>query len=239
MVKPMVRQRILLLLLAVICFSGCNGPEKPPVAAPANEPKAGVAPPVGKSQASATGQSNNTPPVITALLLENPSIHRGVDIKVNPEAIDPDGDLVQFRYRWFINDSEIPHDFATLAGDQFHKADRISVRVQPFDAESDGPFFYSEVFVIPNAPPRFTTTPPTRFKASFYSYQAKAEDPDNEPLIYRLIQGPAGMEIDSMTGQVSWNISKENAGMHTVSIEVQDQEGMKSRQEWQLDISIE
>ena len=235
----MVKQRIILLLLAVICFSGCNDPEKPPVKVTAEKPKAGVALPVGKSKAFAPGPSQNSPPAITALLLANPRIHRGVDIRIIPEAVDADGDLVQFRYRWFNNDQELFHDSDTLAGDQFHKADRISVRVQPFDTESDGPLFYSEEFIIPNAPPRFVTTPPTRFKASFYSYEAQAEDPDNDPLTYHLIQGPAGMEIDRMTGQVSWNVSQEAVGMHTVIIEVQDQEGMKSRQEWQLDISIE
>lgn len=239
MVKHMHNARILLLLLLVCCLEGCSKPEKSPVEATAEKQQSVAASRPDQAQDSGGEPFKNTPPRITALQLETDKVRCGVDIRIIPEAEDANSDLVQFRYRWFINDSEIAHDLDTLAGDQFRKGDRVSVRVQPFDAESAGPIFCSEEIVIPNAPPRFVSTPPTRFRAALYTYRASAEDPDNEPLTYSLVQGPAGMEINSSTGQVSWNIRQEDAGLHPVIIEVQDQDGMKARQEWQLEISIE
>ncbi len=54
-------------------------------------------------------------------------------------------------------------------------------------------------------PPRFTTTPATRVnQGTTYTYNAHASDPDGDPVTYRLVTGPAGMQLNPDTGVVTW-----------------------------------
>jgi hypothetical protein len=57
----------------------------------------------------------------------------------------------------------------------------------------------------PNRPPLFTSIPLVDARINQpYLYDADAIDPDQDPLIYRLILGPEGMTIDPATGVVAW-----------------------------------
>ncbi len=57
-----------------------------------------------------------------------------------------------------------------------------------------------------NQPPVFLSEPALEVNlGDQYVYHAFAEDPDGDTVSYHLWKGPAGMEVDSSTGLVTWN----------------------------------
>jgi len=194
----------------------------------------------GGEEASASVVLVNSPPEVGSLPLKTPYIHRGVDIEVIPEGADDDGDPVSFRYRWFINGEKLEGaDGPVLGGEQFRRGDRIGLQVVPTDGKEEGAPFSGKELIIPNAPPRFVTTPPQQFRASTYFYDARAEDPDGDQLTYALEIAPDGMSIDPNAGVVRWEIGEAQAGEHPVCIVARDEEGMKDVQEYVVTISIQ
>src|SRR5262249_7923141 len=71
-----------------------------------------------------------------------------------------------------------------------------------------------------NRPPAFTSQPNTEAIPGVpYVYQAQASDPDTgETLHYALLEGPAGMQVDPLTGQVSWTPGPADLGNHAVAL---------------------
>jgi hypothetical protein len=192
----------------------------------------------GDKAAAASATIVNSPPQVTAVSFQDPHIHRGVDIAVVPEAVDFDGDQVSFRYVWSINGEKLLcEDSPVLPGDRFRKGDRISLKVIPFDVEGEGRVFKGREFSIPNAPPLFVSSPPLKFKANSYSYDAHAEDPDGDILTYSLESAPLGMSIDNRRGSIRWQIGKKNAGEHHIKIAAEDEEGSRAFQEYLLTIT--
>uniref|UniRef100_UPI001E494552 Ig-like domain-containing protein n=1 Tax=Cyanothece sp. BG0011 TaxID=2082950 RepID=UPI001E494552 len=71
---------------------------------------------------------------------------------------------------------------------------------------------YSHFFGIhkvgdpPNQKPTFTTVAPTDGVdvGEWFRYQARATDPDNDPITYELAVAPEGMTIDPETGLIQW-----------------------------------
>jgi len=188
--------------------------------------------------ASATAVIGNTTPVITAVVLQPEVIYRGVNITAVPTVIGDDGDEVRFQYRWSINGNELPEDTAVLSGERFRRSDRITLAVTPFDADGPGLPYTTRPIVIPNGPPRFTSSPVLDFQSETYEYQAVAVDPDGDPLTYILVSGPVAMSVDPVNGTVRLQIRKEHAGAHTVGLEVQDPAGMKASQTFTLNLTI-
>jgi RHS repeat-associated protein len=65
-----------------------------------------------------------------------------------------------------------------------------------------------------------------------YQYQIQASDPEGGALVYKLIEGPKGMAIDSTTGLVNWN--SPLAGTYPVVVEVLDTGGIGIAQAFTL-----
>jgi RHS repeat-associated protein len=63
-----------------------------------------------------------------------------------------------------------------------------------------------QIQVSLESPPVITSTPPQQPAETGlpYQYQVQAQDAQNDPLTYSLIQAPAGMTIDSSSGLLSW-----------------------------------
>ena len=51
---------------------------------------------------------------------------------------------------------------------------------------------------------------------------AVANDPDGDPLVYSLIEGPSGMSIDPTTGRIDWAPTVADSGSHAVTVRVED-----------------
>ncbi|MEO1245948.1 MAG: Ig-like domain-containing protein [Pseudomonadota bacterium] len=85
-----------------------------------------------------------------------------------------------------------------------------------------------------NESPEITSTPPFSAKATFaYQYQIVASDPDSDPLVYTLEEGPAGMNVDA-TGLLTWTPTA--AGLEAVRVRVSDGSAFVD-QGWNLTIS--
>jgi len=181
----------------------------------------------------------NSPPQVISVAFVDPYVHHGVDLVASPDGVDLDGDLIDYSYRWTINGEEVfGNDGPLLSGDLFHKGDLVNLTVIPHDDEAEGKPFHGVEFTIPNAPPRFETTPPAAFESERYSYHPVAADPDGDTVSYRLESAPEGMSIDSRSGEISWEIGSDQQGEHHIKIEAQDEEGAKTFQEYILNLSI-
>ena len=77
------------------------------------------------------------------------------------------------------------------------------------------------------SPPQFTTQAPTTVEAGRgYTYTAQATDPDpDDTLSYALVTGPAGMNLDADTGQITWPTDEDDIGEHPVELTVTDGNG--------------
>ncbi|MEM8682202.1 MAG: Ig-like domain-containing protein [Pseudomonadota bacterium] len=85
-----------------------------------------------------------------------------------------------------------------------------------------------------NESPEITSTPPFSAKATFaYQYQIVASDPDSDPLVYTLEDGPAGMAVDA-AGLLTWTPTA--AGFEAVRVRVSDGSAFVD-QGWNLTIS--
>lgn len=97
-----------------------------------------------------------------------------------------------------------------------------------------------QVQVLPelgNRAPEFTSTPILQtLSGQPYLYAAVAIDPDRDLLSYRLTTAPAGMSISTSSGQVAWNPSTANVGLHPIEIEVSDGKGRKVLQSYVLEV---
>jgi hypothetical protein len=190
------------------------------------------------SKASAEAVIRNSPPRVTTVAVESSVLWRGDDFEVKPQAVDADGDPVNFRYVWKINDEElISETDAILPGTVFRRGDVVRLAVVPFDAEEEGAAFEKGLeFRVENAPPRFVSSPPKLVTSRTYRYLVQAMDPDNDKLDYALIIGPDGMKIDPETGMLHWLIPIDTSGTIAVRIEARDPEGKGAFQEYVLEI---
>ena len=85
--------------------------------------------------------------------------------------------------------------------------------------------FYTGCSYLPygNKAPMIDSMPLTSIKVEQpYSYDANANDFENDVLTYSLIDYPEGMTIDTLTGVVNWTSTKEQVGEHKVVINVED-----------------
>ncbi len=197
-----------------------------------------VTAPAEKATTSTT--IGNTPPKILSVSSRPARIHRGVNLEAVPRAEDADGDMIFFRYEWWINgEVSLWDQEGALPGERFHRGDRIVVRITPYDTEEDGPTFETGEILIPNGPPGFVSSPPATFDGFDYVYDARAEDPDEDSLTYSLEIAPEGMSIDAATGRVTWSVAPELAGEHRVKVRVEDGEGLYATQEFALNVSAQ
>ena len=182
----------------------------------------------------------NSPPEVKSVPFSPQKAHRGVDITMAPKGFDADGDEVEFRYQWIINGEEIAgENSAVLKGAMFKKGDAVSVRVIPSDKEDEGAIYNTKPLIIPNGPPVFTSSPPLEFKGYTYTYNAVAQDPDGDPIIvYSLASAPKGMTIDSNTGSIVWQFTKNDEGVHNIEVIAHDSEGLRGFQKYTLTITM-
>jgi hypothetical protein len=161
------------------------------------------------------------------------------DLKVHEKSTDADGDSIFFSYQWEKNGAALMDERKdTLERTRFKKGDSISVTVVPDDREIMGAPKGSNPVRISNSPPGIVSSPPSSIEGTKYVYQVKVNDPDNDPIRFGLKSGPKGMKIDPESGLIHWQIRKEDKGTHSIEIEVSDNEGAKSYQQYTLAIEV-
>ena len=91
--------------------------------------------------------------------------------------------------------------------------------------------------IDPNRAPAFTSSPLlTAQVGQAYSYLATAADPDNDPIAFRRVSGPTGLQVGS-TGLVSWTPGAADPGDRDVAIEAADGRGGTALQAFRIAVA--
>jgi len=240
-----------MLVLLVFVFLGCKGKEvtqpvpQPPVKAEeeeeavvtseSEEPLEDVAEETTQDVSGST--PTNTPPRINVLNVYPPNPVVGDEVKIDVKAFDKEGDNVSYTYQWWKNDEELDEYSNTLSvTEDFKRGDKITVKLVPDDGDRKG--IPVEMFVfIANSPPVVKPSAETfKFDGSVYSYQARAVDPDGDPLVYSLKSAPPGMTINQENGLIQWNVPPDYKGKANIVIDINDGQGGEIMQSFTLEI---
>ena len=187
----------------------------------------------------ASVRTDNLPPQITFLYItpQNKKIRRGDVLTAAPEAIDPEGDHIEYLYRWSVN--------GAVAGDErqfdtrsLRRGDKIGLEVVANDGNAESESRQLDTIELVNSAPTIKQLPELQDQGSTLAYQFEAEDAEGDRnLRFFLSEAPEGMEIDSFTGLLTWRPGPEQAGKHLVKVGVKDSEGDASLFEWEVSVS--
>ena len=98
------------------------------------------------------------------------------------------------------------------------------MKITPSDGDAEGRAItiYSNVG---NSPLEVLSDIKAEFKGMVYSAKVIANDPDGDVLAYELQTAPDGMQIDSQSGLITWDVKPEDKGEHNIVISVKDGHG--------------
>jgi len=180
----------------------------------------------------------NRRPAVTRLSLKpNPEVQSGQSVMVSAEGRDPDGDALEFEYRWTVNGRSSGEHGPSFDTDGLDRGDEIQVQVIANDGTSESDPIESGVVRVANAFPEILSDPTGNWKDGWFRYQVKARDPDGDRnLRFSLRQGPEGMTLNPVLGEVTWQPTADQAGKHPVEVAVQDAEGAESGQYFELTV---
>ncbi len=181
----------------------------------------------------------NTAPQITSLGLSPETALADDVIRANVGATDIDGDEMEYRYRWYVDDSRIDAKGAELPPRTARRANRVSVEVAGFDGTELGRWVRSDALLVGNSAPGITTQPTYTLNTDgLYQYAVNAIDPDgDQPLTYELLQAPSGMLVDATSGIVTWAVPRDANGSFQIELSVSDPHGARTLQRYSLDLS--
>jgi hypothetical protein len=89
-----------------------------------------------------------------------------------------------------------------------------------------------------NDAPQITSVPVTQtYEDSNYTYDVNAADADlGDVITYVLVQGPAGMAVNPVSGLISWLPGYSDVGSHTVTVQARDDSGSTDGQTYTLEV---
>jgi hypothetical protein len=169
--------------------------------------------------------AGNSPPGIGEVTLEPKAPTTGSIVRAMVQTEDPDGDLVNLSYQWFIDGKEVPGKGETYALAGVKKGSWVHVRVATNDGTSAGAWKFSPQYKVVNSLPVIKSVLPKEVPADRkFSYRIIAEDPDGDPLTFSLAEAPPGMVLSGTT--LEWVVPGEYIGksMKTV-INIDDDDG--------------
>jgi hypothetical protein len=187
-----------------------------------------------------SGTVRNRRPVVTGIGLRPLSeVSRGEPVVATVAARDPDGDPLEFRYEWSVNDRPLPEEGNTLGTDRLQRGDAIRLRVVASDGTDESVSIPSGVVHVANAHPEILSSPSGVSSDGSFRYAVQARDPDGDRnLRYELRKGPEGMKMNHIDGEVAWQATAKQAGAHEVEIVVEDSEGARTVQAFELVVRV-
>lgn len=183
-------------------------------------------------------QITNTPPEISKVKIMPEVFKPGDMLYVDVAGSDIDGDEVTISYEWTKNGE--PAGDKKQLGVPLKKGDKISVKITPFNGESYGRSVVLHREIM-NMPPSIVEDKGFKynFDGKVYTYQVKAFDPDGDQLMYSLKSAPQGMNINSTTGLIQWDVPADFKGKAPFTVSVTDGHGGEAMQNFTLDIKAE
>ncbi len=113
----------------------------------------------------------------------------------------------------------------------------VTVQVADPDGELDTQIWLLNVSYKPNQPPVIITSPQTTVTAGdTYLYPAEATDPENQMILYSLLDAPEGMTINAANGDIAWSTNYADLGSHRVTIKAEDIVGAYTTQSYLVEV---
>ncbi len=98
-------------------------------------------------------------------------------------------------------------------------------------------FTITVTWQVSNQGPVISSVPPESARAGLaYEYDATADDPDGDPVIWSLDTAPVGMSINATTGTIRWTPSLAQLGSAIVVLRASDTEGGFSTQSFTITV---
>jgi hypothetical protein len=121
----------------------------------------------------------NSPPTLGDVKLDPLAPVTGGTVRVVAVANDLDGEKVSFRYRWYLDEKELPETGEVLSLKGVRKGASVYARVETRDDSGTGPWKYSTKGLVVNSAPVVRSTLPLSVPADrMFVYRIVAEDPD-------------------------------------------------------------
>ncbi len=182
--------------------------------------------------------ANRTPTLLSFFVTPtNKRIRRGDVLTAAVETTDPDKDRVELSYRWFVNGAEAGAE-RTFDTRHLHEGDRVVVEVVASDGDAETQPQRAPEIVLANSPPVIRVLPALEGQGDVLQYQFEAEDPEGDRnLRFYLASAPEGMDIDPVSGLLTWQPSASQGGKHTVKVGVKDSEGDGTEVDWEVTVT--
>lgn len=180
---------------------------------------------------------NRRPTLIGVGLRPEKEVLPGELLVASAQAEDPDGDIIEYDYRWRVNGEELSSREPKLETDALAKGDEIQVWVTASDGTARSDELESVTVTVGNSHPEITSVPEVTWSDGEFHYAVEARDPDGDgPLRYALRSGPDGMVVDPVLGEVSWKPAPDQTGVHPIEVAVTDSHGAASVQIFEVTV---
>lgn len=232
---------VFLLFAVAFIAAGCGRGEAPAPTQPTagmQAEQSSVAP--GKNQFDETAAklaiSGKAPKIIFVRM--SPQMPRlGDQLSVEARTDGDGAGGVVLRYAWSVNGTGVDDAKGPVLAAPLKKGDKVSVVITPTKGNLVGPSV-AQFVTIGNSPP-FVKSNLANVQTTLDKFTASvvSEDPDGDVVFYSLLQGPEGMDINKINGQLTWSFLKKTSGVYSVSISVKDSDSAETI--LNLPISIE
>ena len=167
----------------------------------------------------------NQPPVITS----TPSFTATVGVEYQYQIIANDPELTPLDFRLLLGPKGMdiqPNSSLVTWTPTIDQVGENTVQVAVFDAENLGA---SRTFIITvreaNQPPTLNNSPsPTAIAGQPYAFNLNVADPENDPILYTLDDGPQEMAVDNL-GRLTWAPTVDDVGLHRIDLTIKDDRG--------------
>jgi hypothetical protein len=161
----------------------------------------------------------------------------GQTLVARAEGADPDGDPLRYEFEWRVNGDPIQHHDTAYSTAGLSPGDLVEVRATALDGEDASDPIASAAVRVVGSNPEIVSNPSGFSGDGTFRYQVEVVHPDGDRnLRYSLKAAPEGMQVDLLTGAVTWAPRNDQLGDFPVAIAVEDAQGAVTVQEFELQV---
>ena len=180
----------------------------------------------------------NSPPTVQAPARVQGQ--EGAPVLVEVHASDPDGGAVALEAEGLPEGASFDHAAATLRWTPTHRqAGEHTVRFVARDPHGASASTQTVLDIADvNGPPEVVGDgPPGVEPWQAWEYVVGVDDPDGDPVTFRLVEAPACMTLDPETGTLRWAPAPPQVGHHRVRVVVEDSAGNEAEHAFEVEVA--